>query len=203
MTSLHAHALTILITDIGDTASLIGITAAGAIYLISRGARRAAMFLVTAFCLSALFIGLLKLAFSGCHHYVHFSGVESPSGHAADSASVFWAYAILMRTQLEDRRRLLPMLLLTLLIIAIAVSRVMLEAHTTPEVIIGLLAGWSALSLARFFVLRGADPGVFDAYVLAIWGVAAAFITHGMHLPAEDWLRSLAKHLKGHVPFCG
>jgi membrane-associated phospholipid phosphatase len=108
-----------------------------------------------------------------------------------------------MRRHLADNRRFLPLVLLTLLIIAIAVSRVWLHAHTTAEVLAGLAAGAISLFISYFLILRGKTTAPFDAYALALWAVVAAFIVHGTRFPAEHIIRMLALHIKGHMPFCG
>jgi hypothetical protein len=191
------------VTDIGDTASLLAVVAAGSLYLIVRKSGRAAAFLATSLVTSAMLIALLKIFFLGCHKNLGHSNILSPSGHAADSAAVYWAFALLMRSQLEASRRFLPLLILTLLIAAIAYSRVRLGFHTPAEVAVGMLTGFIAVVIAYFFVLRGRTPGSFDAYALALWIVVAAFLLHGQRLPMETWIRSLAQHVKNHVPFCG
>jgi membrane-associated phospholipid phosphatase len=118
------------------------------------------------------------------------------------SAAVFWSLCLLMRSQLEPGRRFLPLLLLTSLIAAIAVSRVQLEFHNAAEVCVGICVGLLSLLLSRFFVLRGRGLALFDAYALALWAVVAVFITHGFHMPGEDVINTLVSHLKGHVVFC-
>jgi membrane-associated phospholipid phosphatase len=196
------HSFLLIVTDIGDSACLVAFTTLSCVYLLARRSGRAAAFLITSLVLSSLIISLLKLFFIDCHGHAKHWDMHSPSGHAAISSAVFWAFAVLMRTQLEAHRRMLPLFLLTVLIAAIAVSRVALEYHTPTEVCTGLLAGYMSLALARFFVLRGRGLVPFDAYVLALWGAAALIITHGHHLPGEDIIHMLALHAKGHVPFC-
>lgn len=191
------------VTDIGDTASLIAITTASSIYLFCRKSGRAAVFLWMALLISAVLIGVLKVYFIGCQKGLSHHGILSPSGHTADSAAVFWAYAILMRSQLDAKRRFLPLLALTLLITCIAYSRVQLGFHTPAEVAVGMLVGFTAVVLAYFFVLRGRPAGSFDAYALMLWVVVAAFLLNGQRLPVENWIHALAQHFKNHVPFCG
>jgi len=197
------YSLLTAVTDIGDSASLLAIVGAGSLYLLSRKSRRAALFLLGSFLLAVISIALAKLAFIGCRAFFHRPDIQSPSGHAALSAAVFWAYAILMRSHLAPNRRFLPLLLLSLLIVAIAISRVALHDHSAAEVWLGLFAGSVSLFIAYFFILKGKAIAPFDAYVLALWGVAAAFVTHGMRFPAEHLIHLLAFHLRSHAAFCG
>lgn len=196
------HSLLHIVTDIGDGACLLALTLISSIYLISRSARRAAAFLVASLVISAALISLLKIIFLSCHVHFYYFDILSPSGHAANSAAVFWAAAILMRSQLPPQRRFMPLLLLTLLIGAISYSRILLDFHSNAEVCIGLATGLLSVGLAYFFILRGRSPGTFDAYVFALWALVAVIVMHGTHLPAEDMLHTIASHVKNHVSFC-
>jgi hypothetical protein len=196
------HSILDVITDVGDSASLTGIVGACSIYLFSRKSGRGAAFLIGAFLMTAMLIALFKIGFMGCRSH-HLLGIRSPSGHTACSTAVFLACAMLMRSQLPENRRFLPLILLTLLILGIAVSRVWLEYHSVAEVVLGLLTGILGIGLARFLVLRSHAVGAFDAYAFALWGVVAGIIMHGTHLPVEEFLHTFAYHLRGHIPFCG
>jgi membrane-associated phospholipid phosphatase len=200
---LSVHSLFLAVTDVGDTACLLAITLSGSVYLFCRSSGRAAMFLIITLLITATLTSLVKLAFLGCHNYFHHPEIHSPSGHAAMSTAVFWAYAILMRSQLEAQRRLLPLLLLTLLITLIAVSRVRLGMHTYEEVIVGVIIGIIGLFISYFFVLRKRTFAPFDAYALALWAVVPGLVVHGAHLPIEDLIHILAAHLKSHIALCG
>jgi len=200
MPNLHLFLTTI--TDIGDSASLLAITFAGSLYLLSQKSSRGALFLVAAFLLSALVVSLLKIVFLGCQSYFYSPEIHSPSGHAALSATVFLAYAVLMHGQLGTKKCVLPLLLLTLLIAAIAMSRVLLSFHSAPEVFIGLTAGILSLLIAYALVLRRKVFVSFDAYALALCGVITAFLFNGTHLPAETYIHTLATHIHNHVPLC-
>lgn len=200
--TLSMHRFLTIITDIGDSGCLLVIAAAGCVYLMSRGSGRAAAFLAGAYLASAALIAMLKLAFQSCHSIFHTTSVISPSGHAAISTGVFLAYGLLMCRHLEASRRALPLIVLALLIIAITMSRVLLNYHSTEEACLGVISGLISIFLCYFFILRRKSTASFDAYALALWGVVAAFAGHGLHLPAERLIRLLALRMKSHVYFC-
>ena len=161
------------------------------------------MFLIITLLISAILISLAKLAFLGCRSYFHHPDIHSPSGHAAMSVAVFGAYAILMRSQLEAQRRMLPLALLSLLVITIAMSRVWLGYHSIEEVVVGVIVGIIGLFLVHFFVLRKRPLAPFDAYALVLWAVVPGLLIHGAHLPIEDLIHFLASRIKSHIALCG
>jgi hypothetical protein len=93
-----------------------------------------------------------KVAFAACGGNHSVFGVDSPSGHAAFSATFYGCLAALFATGRTIGRRLGLYGGAAALILAIGASRVALEAHTVPEVVIGLLIG--AMSIALFATLR-------------------------------------------------
>jgi hypothetical protein len=88
-----------------------------------------------------------------------------------------------------------------ILIVAIAVSRVLLHAHTAPEVVAGLLIGGGSLGLVA--------AGCFGLPAIGHrWkGIAAAVallavMTHGRHLNAEELLARIAQHFRQSTSVC-
>lgn len=197
-----SEALFTYITDIGDSASLLAITLAGSIYLLIRQSSRAAAFMASAFLLTILLTGLIKLFSIGCRHYFHIQTIHSPSGHAALACATLGAYAVAMHHQLAGRNRFLPSILLIPLILLIALSRTWLDFHTIPEVAIGLAAGGISLLIAYIILFRDKSIRPFDAYALGFWGILAAFLTHGIRLPAESLIHFIVFHIHSDIGLC-
>ncbi|MCW3477310.1 phosphatase PAP2 family protein, partial [Limobrevibacterium gyesilva] len=90
----------------------------------------------------------------------------------------------------QARWRARPLALAALCAATIGATRMALKVHTMTDVAIGAAIGVAgALLLAR---LAGDRPAAFNVAVPL--GVGAAVIAgfHGLHMPAEAWLRQLA-----------
>jgi len=190
------------ITDIGDSAVMTGVALAGSLYLYFCGCRTSATALMASLLLSAFMIGLFKLLFLGCgwllpHHY----DIRSPSGHAALSVSVMGTCALLISGRLQNIWRFLPPLVAALLVIAIAVTRVTLDAHTVAEVVAGLASGAFALLPVYIFLRRCPLQG-YDVNVFVLVIISAALLLHGTHFPAEDFIHAVAYYLGHSISVC-
>jgi hypothetical protein len=127
---------------------------------------------------------LLKLLFIPC-------GVQefhTPSGHVAAATVVTGGLAAMLR-----RRRgvVLPVALLAAVVIG--ASRLVLGAHTWPEVVMGAAVGMvGALALER---LAGPPPSGLEVRKVLLIALAVAVLFHGLHLPAEAHIRGTAWRL--------
>jgi membrane-associated phospholipid phosphatase len=129
-------------TYLGNWPTVIVVTLLGAIWLLYRGRRRAALLLIVASFSGRVLVILEKAYFARLRpeenlrlaevHYQSF-----PSGHAANSMIVYLGLALLAVDDPEHRRRAIAAaLLLTFLI---GLSRPMLGVHWPSDVV----AGWS------------------------------------------------------------
>lgn len=189
----------ISITDMGDSTVLGGIVFAGSIYLFSARCSKGAWLLLFAFFLSSCLIGLLKLVFIGCNSHIYHSALNSPSGHTALSVSVIGTCAILIASQLQKWRRYIPYILVLPLVFGIAVTRIMLGAHSSAEVLAGLVAGGITLFVVGRLVKRGDKLPKFNIAALILTILLMAAILHGYRLPAESLIQLIA----GHINMCG
>jgi hypothetical protein len=81
----------------------------------------------------------------------------------------------------------------------ISVSRLVLGAHSLPEVILGALIGLTgATALMRF---AGTPPKLNTGLLLATI-VVVATLFHGLHLPAEAAIRHTAYRAAQYIPAC-
>jgi membrane-associated phospholipid phosphatase len=106
--------------------------------------RAAGLWLLGALAGCALAIAALKVLFGACFG-VWGGNIYSPSGHAGMSVAFYGALSMIAGRQ---SGRIPPLALFAaaaLLISAIALSRVLIGAHTVPEVWVGLLVGTVAL----------------------------------------------------------
>ena len=80
------------------------------------------------------------------------------------------------------------------LIVAIAGSRLWLNAHTAPEVAIGIIVGIATLTLFAGHYLRSRTEGrPLRPFILSVIVVVA--ILHGQELRAEALLHAISRHL--------
>jgi hypothetical protein len=78
--------------------------------------------MILSFVAAAMIIGGFKLALLSCGIYFRRFGVQSPSGHTALSLAVLAAFAMLLSSQLSGWRRVLSMVLPSVLIGGIAAT---------------------------------------------------------------------------------
>jgi membrane-associated phospholipid phosphatase len=180
------------LTDFGDVAVLIPVVGAMLIWLLlvfSRAALR--WMLAVSFCVG--FTALLKVAFYGCPP----AGlIYSPSGHTSLSTLVYGALTLVTATAGPGlRRRLLAICVGAGLIFAIAVSRLLVNAHNVPEVSLGFVIGSASLALFGQRYLEGPIAKVWPLLLAA--GVLVS-IFHGRELHAEQFLHRITGYLQIH-----
>lgn len=180
-----------------------GIAITGAVYLLVHGCHKGAFALLLAFIGASLFIGIAKIAFIGCGwHLGNQYDLRSPSGHSALSAAVLGTYILIISSQLRGLWRYLPAMLLTPLIFAIAVTRILLNFHSVSEVIVGLAIGGITLLVVHVFLNHGKKLPAYNAYALILYALLTGLILHGFRLPAENLIHYLASYLNTHVSLC-
>jgi membrane-associated phospholipid phosphatase len=183
------------ITDLADQAVVLPLVLAIAIALLGQGWRRGAAAWTTA--IVATFAGLLvlKLTFLACSHTFGTPDIRTPSGHVAAATVVTGGLAALL---LRRRASVLPVALLAAMVVG--VSRLVLGAHSLPEVVLGAvvgLAGASALPL-----LAGRPPPGFDVRKVALIVVGTVVVFHGLHFPAEAHIRATAHRFAQMLSVC-
>jgi membrane-associated phospholipid phosphatase len=113
------------------------------------------------------------------------SQVISPSGHVAASCMVYGGLGVVLL-----RGRLPGLAVATIpaaVILVIGFTRLWLEAHTLMEVVIG--AGVGALGVATLALLAGVRPRM-AAWPLVAGATCTMLAFHGLHIPAEEVIRS-------------
>jgi len=182
------------LTDFADQAVILPLVLAVAIALAVQGWRRGAvtwLIVVGAtFCATLAF----KLMFLSCSPVFGPVDVHSPSGHVAAASVVAGGLAFMFT---HRRASILPAALLAAIVIGL--SRLILGAHSLPEVVVGASIGLAgAVGLIRF---AGHPPRLKPAPLIAVV-VIVAMLFHGLHLPAEAAIRHTALHMAQFIPAC-
>jgi len=195
------HRLWVLVTDCGDAAVTLPLALLVLVFLLAARERLFALYwlLMVAGCGAA--IGVLKLIFGACGGRLESLGVISPSGHTAMSTAIYGSLALLVAASLSARWRPLVLAAATLLIAAIAISRVVLRFHDLPEVALGLVVGIGAVAVFYAAMRRAAVP-VLPVVWLMLGGFAVVAVMHGTRLNIEPGMRGLAGALRLSLPWC-
>jgi len=183
------------ITDFGDQAVVLPLALGAAVLFAVCGWRRGALSWIAAIGCTFGLILLLKLDFAACADLESNVRPNSPSGHAASAAAVYGGLAaIMMRSAWHTRYWVLGAIAIAAFFaVVLGVSRVMLGAHSTAEVVIGGLIGTGGAVSAA--VLAGVPAPAVRISRVAALGLCILFLLHGFHMPAEQSIRSVAAHM--------
>ena len=175
------------VTDFADQAVLLPLAIVVAIGLAVGGWWRGAVGWTLAVGVTLGFTLLLKLVFLACGHLLPSVMMRSPSGHVAASGAVYgglFAVAARVSGRPTGRHGRLWQSLFTLaVIVAIGASRLVLGAHTWPEVLAGgMIAMAGAVAADRFM---GRPPRSLALRPLGATAILVVSLLHGLRLPAE------------------
>ncbi|HBK07489.1 MAG TPA: PA-phosphatase [Acetobacteraceae bacterium] len=182
------------LTDFADQAVIVPLVLAVAVALAIQGWRRGAVtwLLVVAAVFFATLIS--KLTFLACSPLFGPLDVHSPSGHVAAATVTVGGLAAMLT---HRRSTILPAAILAAVVIGL--SRLLLGAHSFPEVVIGALIGLAGAAALPHFA--GAPPRL-RLVPLAGVVVLVAMVFHGLHLPAEAAIRHTAFRAAQYIPVC-
>jgi hypothetical protein len=181
-TRLQMH----FVTNLGDLAVLLPASLGLVAFLAWIGSREDAAAFATASAVCLLAALLAKLAFAACGARYSLIGVESPSGHSAFGATFYGCLAVLFGAGRTLSRRLALYGVAAALILLIGASRVALDAHTAPEVVVGLFIG--AMTVGLFRALRvDPEPLQFSAQTVIRMSPFAALYAVCLLLLAGHW----------------
>jgi membrane-associated phospholipid phosphatase len=195
------HRLWVHVTDCGDVAVTLPLALLVLVVLLVVRERRLALYwlLTVAGCGAA--IGALKLAFGACGSRFGPLDIVSPSGHTAMSTAIYGSLALLVAGSLAPRWRPLAYVAAAVLIAAIAVSRVLLQFHDTPEVVVGLAVGLGAVAGFRWAARRVPAPDL-PVFWLMLGALAVVVAMHGSRWMVEPGVHRLAGYLRLTLPWC-
>lgn len=170
-------------------------------FLLVSGWRRAAFSLAIALAACGVAIALAKLVLESCGQPLLHTEITNPSGHAAVSATVYGSLAVLFVDTTPASRRWIPIAGTGLLLAAIALSRIILDAHSLIEVALGLAIGLAALGL--FYRYLSKEPAVpIRGLWLALGALAVIALMHGARWPIEDMIHAIVHLIRHNVPRC-
>jgi membrane-associated phospholipid phosphatase len=180
----------VALTEFGDSAVLMPLAATMLGWLLLMRTPRIAMWWAVAVAICIGLTAILKVGFYGCPPI---PDLRSPSGHTSLSTLVYGGIALMTATESAGWSRLAYVGAGAGLIVAIAVSRLLLDAHTAPEVGIGLAIGISALAVFARMYLRY-RPKIW-LFPLFLTGGALIAALHGRELDAERFLHAITSYL--------
>lgn len=182
------------LSDLGDSAVIIAVLLMVTCYLLYCKCYREAKALFLSVGITGAIITTLKVVFLSCGNDV--LSIRSPSGHAAMTVAFYGMYCILMYRHLEGWKRFIPVLVIGPLILGVAATRILLNLHTTSEVIVGLLVGTGIVTAVWYMVLRGHKAAYFNTIKLLLFGCVVGAFLHGVRMPAEPLIKQYASLLQ-------
>lgn len=190
-----------MITNLGDSGFLTVVAFLAAAYLYFIGNQRAAGALCFALISCLLLMTLLKIGFIACHQLIPSWHIRSPSGHAAMAAAIWGTLAAIIASHFEGWKRVLAPVLAALLVLFIALSRLLLHAHTLNEVLLGLFLG-SLIAFLGHLMLKNAPKIAFKARFLALIIAFSMLLIYGARTPAEGLITRFAHYLRDTYHMC-
>ncbi len=137
-----------VITQLGSTAVLVVVVVAGVVWLgVFHRRRRQALFLVVTAALGLALNNVLKVVVGRARpHFAHGGGTafgsSFPSGHAMNSTVVYGCLLVIAWPLLRSvRARVEAFAVTSVVVVAIAASRVVLTVHYVSDVVAGIVLG--------------------------------------------------------------
>lgn len=181
----------IFLTNFGDLAVLLPLSAVMLIWLLSLRPRSSAIWWVVALSLCVGLTALSKIYFYICQPSAE---LQSPSGHTSLSTLVYGAIALVVAAEVTGWQRVLALGSGILVVCGIAVSRILLGAHSPLEVVLGALIGSVALAVFAWEYL-GHKPAKPSLRPLVLALVVLTALLHGEALHAEEMLHAIGLYL--------
>jgi membrane-associated phospholipid phosphatase len=201
--------LAMAITDFGESSVLLptAILASGWFW-ISHHRRLALVWLFTVGGCALSMMGF-KLIFLTCGQYLLGEAVQTPSGHTALSTLFYGAAALTIEriSPATARHRTAIFLGALGFALAIGVSRILVNAHTEGEVIIGLMVGSAWLAVFALLLRHGEreiemPPLAVMLTLAVIYGGLLAVSMAGRHMNVEGVLRHVAWVIHHRLDVC-
>jgi membrane-associated phospholipid phosphatase len=178
----------VAVTDFGDAALLIPLGALMLFWLFQHDWRSTIWWAISVgFCVG--FTAVLKIFFYGCPPA---SDMRSPSGHTGFSILIYGAIALVTAVPARGLSRTLAIVLGAGIVLAIAISRLILAIHTFPEVSLGVVIGVVSLMLFARVYFNSPNDHVWPLLVSS--GILIAML-HGQELHAEELLHHITSYI--------
>lgn len=178
-------------TNFGDLAVLLPLVVVLGLWLLVVRKQASALWWAGAvgFCVGCT--AVLKMYFYVCPLS---TDLHSPSGHTSLSTLVYGALTLTVAAEVEGWQRGLAVAAGAIFVASIAISRILVQAHSLTEVCVGLLIGGASLWLFARAYTRS-PPTLRHVGTLAVVCVALMVLLNGQELRAEDFLHNLAVYL--------
>jgi membrane-associated phospholipid phosphatase len=202
-TLMSLRPLTLFVTSFGGQAVILPILILVILILLVSGQRRAAFWWAFSVVLVLGLVLVAKIGFIPCGRYVPALDLRSPSGHAGASMAVYGGLAVLV-ARLARTRALGGLALLCGfgVALAIAVTRVVLGAHTVSETVLGGAIGL----IAPILLATRQDLFLRPVRLKWIWLLVAPVIVvallRGVDLGAETVIEHVARQLNALLGVC-
>jgi membrane-associated phospholipid phosphatase len=193
-----------ILTNFGDQGLILPFILTVAVGLWLGEARREAFIWLAAAALSLGALLLLKLIFLPCGHVVPGLHLRSPSGHAAAGFAAFGGFAVLEARLRQDIRQKAAILILGFAFAAaIALSRLALDVHTVPEVVLGGLTGLIMPAILIWQVRGQTRSALAQPLLIALLlPVILMVVLGGTVLPIEEQIGSVAQRIAQAFGLC-
>ncbi|HEX7775636.1 MAG TPA: phosphatase PAP2 family protein [Parvibaculum sp.] len=192
-----------LVTEFGDQSVILPFAATVAAVLALNAARREALIWCGAIFAVLLTTLIAKFFFLPCGHLFSGLGVRSPSGHTAAAFAVYGGFAVLQAKL--ARARWVQAALISAAFAAcfsIAVSRVLLGAHTVQEALFGGLIGVAAPAILVLVEPPASEPRMRPPLLLLIVPLVLAVLFYGETLPVEGLIDRVSTQIMGQLGVC-
>ena len=185
------------ITNLGGAALAVPLALAIALWLLAGYSfRMAASWLL----LLGIAIGLVtatKIAFLGWGVGIRELDFTGVSGHAMLSSAVYPVAFFLMLPRAPQALRVAGVVVGLATGVAVALSRIALDAHSPSEAVAGCVVGaLTALVFVRYW--WDEQPAQLSALAVTVSLAAITVALHSVHVPTHRWLTSLALSVSGH-----
>jgi len=196
----------IVITELGDAAVTLPLAITVMLWLLWRRAWRDALYWLSALGFGVLAVGIIKLMSQVPQPVSLYAGIELsrfPSGHATMSTVVYGLLAVFIATSIHPRWRWPVYAIATLVIIAIAFSRLYLGAHWLADVTAGLALGTSGIAILAMAYTRHRSIRI-SGYGLPVLASLVFLVSASLHMQHQfdrDRSRYAVRHTTATLSF--
>lgn len=185
------------ITNLGGAGLTLPLALAIALWLAAGYSWRMAASWLLLMGASVALVTVTKVAFLGWGVGVRQLDFTGVSGHAMLSAAVYPVAFFLMLQGVRTRLRIAGVLVGLAVGVAVACSRVVLDAHSPSEAITGCIIGaLTALVFVRYW--WNAQSGRLSASAVTVSLAALTFVMHDVRVPTHRWVTDIALTVSGH-----
>lgn len=201
---MHLSSILYFITEFGDQAVILPFAITVAITLAAAGARREALIWSAALVVALAGSLFAKIVFIPCGHLLPGLDIRSPSGHTTAAVAAYGGFATLWVKLTRDSWTRAAFIAGALAAcFGIAVSRVLLGAHSMQEVSFGAAIGLLAPIILYRVEPPASEPRPQPTLLLLLLPLSLTFLFHGATLPVENRIDWAAKAIMAWLGICG